>query len=339
MSLCHNPPMPSAPPVGVVVTNHNNCAYVEKAIESLVRQTVRELRVVVVDDASTDRSDEAIRRCLSRLDDRRFRYVKLEQNVGQGGAMRRGMAELDTPFVCFLDSDDIWYESFVARHLAVHLNADFPVALTYCDSHIIDADDRMLAGTAWWFNSTDLADTTPRAVDPALVPDLDPATGAVGYPGNPRVTFHPHWSPASATNTTASMMFRRSFVDLVMVPPDEELRLHVDFYLSAFACLLTGAMAIHQALYAYRMHGTNKHSDATVPGGPYNSSSREWRPIRDHKLRTIQTVLRGERETICRTFGAERHAMAEASVAAALEPPTTGYATRTGWLARLRHRS
>jgi len=145
--------MPLAPPVGVVIANHNNGAFVEKAIESVARQTVRDLQVVVVDDASTDRSDEVIRRCLARLGDTRFRYVKLGTNLGQAGALRRGMSELDTPFVCFLDSDDLWYDDFVARHLAVHMNADFPVALTYCDSHVIDGNDRILAGTAWWFDS------------------------------------------------------------------------------------------------------------------------------------------------------------------------------------------
>jgi len=122
--------MPLAPPVGVVIANHNNCAFVEKAIESVAHQTVRDLQVVVVDDASTDRSDEVIRRCLARLGDARFRYVKLATNLGQAGALCRGMTELDTPFVCFLDSDDLWYDDFVARHLAVHMNTDFPVALT-----------------------------------------------------------------------------------------------------------------------------------------------------------------------------------------------------------------
>ena len=54
--------MPLAPPVGIVVANHNNGAFVEKAIESVACQTVGDLRVVVVDDASTDSSDDAIRR-------------------------------------------------------------------------------------------------------------------------------------------------------------------------------------------------------------------------------------------------------------------------------------
>ncbi len=315
--------MPLAPPVGVVVANHNNAAYVDKAIESAARQTVQNIRIVVVDDASTDGSDEAIRACLARLGDRRFRYVKLDRNVGQGGALRRGMAELDTPFICFLDSDDIWYEDFVARHLAVHLNADFPVALTYCDSHIVDATGRLLAGTAWWFDSADLHDKTPRPIDPALSPRLDPATGELGYgprPG-PGLTLHPHWTAGSATNSTASMMLRRSFIDLVMVPSDEALRLYVDFYLSTFAGLLTGTIAIHEALYAYRMHGANKHSNAVVPGGAYNSSSREWTPIRDSTLLLIQTALREHGDAFRRTFGEERCAVATAALAEVLAPP------------------
>jgi len=315
--------MPIAPPVGVVIANHDNAAYVDKAIESAARQTVQDIQVAVVDDASTDGSDEAIRACLARLDDRRFRYVKLDRNVGQGGAMRRGMAELDTPLVCFLDSDDIWYETFVARHLAAHLNADFPVALTYCDSHIIDAESRLLAGTAWWFDSVDLHDKTPRPVDAALLPSLNPATGELGYGPRPApaLTLHPHWTAGSATNSTASMMLRRSFIDLVMVPPDEDLRLYVDLYLSTFAGLLTGTIAIHESLYAYRMHGANKHSNAVVPGGAYNSSSREWTPIRDSMLHLIRTVLHERGDAIRLAFGEDRYATAAAALAEVLDPP------------------
>jgi glycosyltransferase involved in cell wall biosynthesis len=81
--------MSLAPPVGVVIANHNNCAFVEKAIESAAHQTVRGLQVVVV-DASTDCSDEVIRRCLAGLGDTRFRYVKLGARLRRlsGGSAR-----------------------------------------------------------------------------------------------------------------------------------------------------------------------------------------------------------------------------------------------------------
>jgi glycosyltransferase involved in cell wall biosynthesis len=57
--------------LGVVIANHNNSDFIGKAIESVARQTVRNIRAVVVDDGSTDRSDETIRGCLSRLGDAR----------------------------------------------------------------------------------------------------------------------------------------------------------------------------------------------------------------------------------------------------------------------------
>src|SRR5215475_14227876 len=145
--------MPLVPTVGVVISNHDNGAFVAEAIESVASQTIRDLQVVVIDDASTDDSDAIIRQCLARLNDSRFRYFRNKNNRGQFGAIRRGLAELSTPFVCFFDSDDVWYDSFVERHLSTHLNTDFPVAMTFCDSHVVVSAGRVLAGTAWWFDS------------------------------------------------------------------------------------------------------------------------------------------------------------------------------------------
>ena len=311
--------MPSAPPVGVVIANYNNGAFVGRALESVTRQSCRNLRTIVVDDASTDNSDAEIRNCLSRLNDSRFSYIRLDTNVGQTGAIKRGLAELDTPFVAFLDSDDAWYENFIERHLCAHMNADFPVALTYCDSHIIDADDHLLAGTAWWFEHN----TANNAFETAVVPKIDAATGEFSFPSNGRLTFHPHWTALSATNSMASMMFRRSFVDLVLVLPDSDLRLYLDYYLSTFAGLLTGSVALHDALYAYRMHGSNKHSNATVMGGTYNSSTKDWAPIRDHILRLVLRILDEEAPSIRAAFGDWRHANSKALVKRALDAGST----------------
>lgn len=322
--------MPSAPVVGVVVANCNNCAFVARAIKSVACQTVRDISVVIVDDASTDRSDETIRECLAKLDDPRFRYVRLESNLGQAGAVRRGLRELDTPFVCFLDSDDVWYDDFIARHLVVHMNADFPVSMTYCDCHVIDAQDRLLAGTAWWFES-EPSPPAQREVDRATLPSIDPRKGKLTYTATRKLTLHLQWSPAGATNSMAGMVFRRSFLDLVFVPPSPELRLYVGFYLSTFACLLTGVIAIHDALYGYRMHGNNKHSNAAVLGGAYNSSTQPWDPIRTSILQLIRRVLRSEAPVIRTAFGEERLARAEALVASALGELATHATATNGW--------
>lgn len=311
--------MPVVPSVGVVITNCNNRPYVGDAIESAASQTIRDIRVVVVDDASTDDSDEAIRDVLSRLNDPRFHYVRLESNLGQAGAIRRGLADLATPFVCFLDSDDYWYPEFVAQHLAAHLNTDFPVALSFCDSHIVDGSGRMLAGTAWWFDHND-ARPAHRLLDPARVPDISAASGELSYSGKRPMILRTEWSPDSATNTMASMMLRRNFVDLVLVPPDRLLPLYADYYLSTFAALLTGVIAIHDSLYAYRMHGTNRHSNGEVLGGPYNSSTADWSAIRTGILQLIRTTLRDEAPSIRQAFGDYQYNLAERLLTDALEP-------------------
>ena len=316
--------MLALPSVGVVITNFNNQSFVADAIQSAARQTVRDIRIVVVDDASTDGSDSAIREVLSRLADPRFHYVRLDSNLGQAGAIRRGLADLDTQFVGFLDSDDYWYPEFVAQHLAAHLNADFPVAVTFCDSHIVDAKGRLQAGTAWWFDSND-GRPACRPLDPALIPDIEPASGTLTFPerrGPEKrdMTLRTEWSIASATNTTASMMLRRNFVDLVLVPPDRRLPLYVDFYLSTFAAVLTGVIAVHDALYAYRMHGKNLHSTGQVFGGTYNSSAADWRPIRDDILRLIQETLHDQAGPIRQAFGDCQYMLAEAALKNALDP-------------------
>lgn len=313
--------MPVAPPVGIVIANYNNAGFIEDAIRSVVRQTVRDIKAIVVDDASTDQSDEVIRRCLSDLNDSRFHYVRLKSNVGQGGAIRRGLAELDTPLVCFLDSDDVWYEPFVERHLAAHLNADFPVALTFCDSHIIDSPGRLAAGTAWWFDYS--YDPPNRPIDSVYIPSVEPDTGKLTYPSNKTMTLHGRWSIDVATNSMASMMFRRNFVDLVLTPSDEDLRLFVDFYLSTFAWLLTGAIAIHEVLYAYRMHGHNNHSNGTVLGGTYNSSMTSWGPKRDSVLRLIDSVFHQNADVLRSAFGDFHYSQAEAALRAALRPESS----------------
>lgn len=305
------------PPVGVVISNHNNNRYVVDAIESVARQSVRDLQVIIVDDASTDGSSNTIREALHRLDDPRFEFLQLETCSGQSGAIRAGLDRLFQPFVCFLDSDDYWYEDFVAEHLAAHLNRDFPVALTYCDSHIVNADRKLLAGTAWWFDY-DASLSNRRSIGGDFLPHIDGPTGQASFKQEKEVVLYSSWTPTWSSNSMASMMFRRAFVDMVLVPPLEDLRLYADFYLSTFAALLTGAIAIPQPLYAYRMHGKNKHSNASVLGGSYNSSKKPWEPIRDSVLKRVLGVLQYDSEPIRIAFGDYRCEQAMILIRAAL---------------------
>ena len=83
----------------------------------------RDFDCVIVDDASTDTSAAVVQQVLDELADPRFRLIRLDRNVGQTGATRRGLAAVQAPFVCFLDSDDLWNEDFLERPSAGPLPA------------------------------------------------------------------------------------------------------------------------------------------------------------------------------------------------------------------------
>ncbi len=89
--------------VSVLMPAYNAERYVGEAVESVLAQTYPHVKVVVVNDGSTDGTREALR----PFEARGVRVVE-QANAGQTGALNRALAEMhpDTAFVQYLDADD-----------------------------------------------------------------------------------------------------------------------------------------------------------------------------------------------------------------------------------------
>lgn len=267
------------PRISVVVTCFNCRDYIAAAIRSVARQTLRDFECVVVDDASTDDSVAVVEQTLAELADSRFRHIRLDRNVGQTGATRRGLAETNAMFVCFLDSDDLWNPDFLERHLAAHLNETYAVGFTACNARLINGQDELIAGGMYWFGKDRARADRDQAfvpVDATRVPTLDTARGTAGWQSHTPYRLYTkrvvHWVWVS----TSSMMFRRSLINLVFPEDDEAFRLHMDFYVVVMAQMVAGSLLIDDALYSYRLHGRNGAADNPVLGGRLHLSSRNW---------------------------------------------------------------
>jgi glycosyltransferase involved in cell wall biosynthesis len=290
------------PQIGVIVAAHNCAGYIAQAILSVSGQTVGNLEVVIVDDASNDGTADVIRDVLANIADSRFCFICHDTNRGQAGAVRSGLAKIKSPFVSILDGDDVWHESFIERHLAAHLNTIFPVGFSYCNSHFINGSGEVLAGTAWWFNRSG-HEAPHRLIDRGALPTIDPAMGLAHFPANSEVTLHENWSPTWSCNSMASMMFRRELVELVFPSVDEQVRLYLDFYLATFCMLIAGGVAIHDALYSYRMHGNNSHSNGKVVGGTFATSSHDWKSISQRILALVLHEMEARRSVLSLAIG------------------------------------
>ncbi len=105
----------SRPDVSVVLISYNDVARLPRAIRSLQGQTLRNIEVIVVDDASTDDTAAVVERMAAT--DSRIRYERLERNSGGCSAPRnRGIDLAQAPWVMFCDSDDE-YERHACKNL------------------------------------------------------------------------------------------------------------------------------------------------------------------------------------------------------------------------------
>ena len=128
------------PAVTAVMTNYNGEEFIPPALDSILAQTRPPVRIVVVDDASTDNSVAILRKYAAR--DPRIEIVQLPRNSGVAVARNAGISAADTELVAFMDGDDIW----LPHHLetVVPLLADKPeVALAFSLVKTFGTQDRV----------------------------------------------------------------------------------------------------------------------------------------------------------------------------------------------------
>jgi glycosyltransferase involved in cell wall biosynthesis len=129
------------PRVSVVIPTYNRSGLVAEAIRSVLAQTYRNIEIVVVDDGSRDGTRQTVERF---RDDRSVRYL-FQENRGDTSARNRGIRACSSRYVAFLDSDDLWAPTKLARQVEA-LEADRGLGFAYCTvvlSHL-DENGRVL---------------------------------------------------------------------------------------------------------------------------------------------------------------------------------------------------
>ena len=96
--------MPTAPRVSIVIPLFDDVETVAAALESCLAQTLDEVEIICVDDASTDGTADVVERFQKR--DSRIRLLRHSRNVTALQARRAGVIEAAAPHVLFLDGDD-----------------------------------------------------------------------------------------------------------------------------------------------------------------------------------------------------------------------------------------
>jgi glycosyltransferase involved in cell wall biosynthesis len=117
----------SEPSVSVIIPTYNRQHMVDRALGSVLNQTYRDVEVIVVDDCSSDDTEQVI----ARIDDTRIRYMRHEINRGAPAARNSGFAAARGMYVAFLDSDDEWLPEKLEKQLNLFHIAPDTVGVVY----------------------------------------------------------------------------------------------------------------------------------------------------------------------------------------------------------------
>lgn len=90
--------------VSVIMPSWNTSNFIAESIQSVIDQTYENWELIIVDDCSTDNTDDVV----AKFTDKRIRYFKNEKNSGAALSRNRALREARGEWIAFLDSDDLW---------------------------------------------------------------------------------------------------------------------------------------------------------------------------------------------------------------------------------------
>lgn len=100
------------PGVTAVVPAYNMARYVRATLESALNQTYKSLEIILIDDGSTDETRTIAEEIAANAGN--LRVVSIA-NGGVARARNRGMELATTPYVAFLDADDLWHPTKIEK--------------------------------------------------------------------------------------------------------------------------------------------------------------------------------------------------------------------------------
>ena len=206
--------------VSVIIANYNYGCFIAEAIESVLTQTYRSFELIIVDDGSTDDSREIIESYQDKI------TAIFQQNGGQGAAFNAGFARSKGEIICFLDSDDYYYQNKLEKVVQVFRENPHWVQISHGRTSV-DAVGKIIGRDPTFFNQGDVTHLLLQ------------------------------WG-RYAWAVTSALAYRRSAIEKVLPFPKRPRG--GDTYLTATVPFYGKVGYIKEPLMFYRLHGNNMNA-------------------------------------------------------------------------------
>jgi glycosyltransferase involved in cell wall biosynthesis len=122
--------------VSVIIPTYNYGRFLQESVGSVQLQTVEDIEILVVDDGSTDDTQDVLGAICAK--DERVRNLRIE-NSGVAHARNQGLEHASGEFIAYLDADDIWHAEKLEMQLELML-AEPEVGLVFTNAALFSED-------------------------------------------------------------------------------------------------------------------------------------------------------------------------------------------------------
>ena len=129
------------PKISVVIPAYNSDRFIADAINSVFEQKIDNIEIIIIDDGSTDNTNEIVAKFGDKVS-----YFR-QKNKGASCARNFGVNVANGTWIAFLDSDDSWSPNYLEHFLSI-VNYFDDVALYYCGKIWVDEFGKPLLGNA-----------------------------------------------------------------------------------------------------------------------------------------------------------------------------------------------
>ncbi len=116
----------------IIIPLYNKAPYIQKALQSVYNQKYKDFEVIVVNDGSKDNSADEVQKFIEENSPQNLQLVN-QENQGVSLARNNGVKLAKYPYICFLDADDWWEDTFLLE--LKKLIEEFPQAGIYGTSY------------------------------------------------------------------------------------------------------------------------------------------------------------------------------------------------------------
>ena len=100
--------------VSVIMPSYNTARFIGNSIKSVLNQTYTNWELIIVDDCSTDNTDEVV----ENFKDKRIKFFKNKKNYGAAFSRNRALKLAEGRWIAFLDSDDLWVNTKLEKQIS-----------------------------------------------------------------------------------------------------------------------------------------------------------------------------------------------------------------------------